>query len=218
MRLPMCGIESYCLGVRHNSFHQPQFDPNSSWVDFFEKVFINVNWNDIKVGNNFIRHTQFGPKAPQTISQRRFLPKLKVCPSSVSSTNLSAQNSKLENNALDNTSLLLMYRRYNLLFYSQFSCAIARFLFSNISVSFRLAFSMYFLSSGDGLNNLSMSIGSTRYSPDSVRTRDNNIFPVLSIVASHPVGHDDTTITSFDIPCNLCPVVASLIFAGICII
>jgi hypothetical protein len=75
------------------------------------------------------------------------LPNLKVCPSSVSSTNPSAQNSKLENNALDNSSLLLMYRRYyNLLFYSQFSCAIARFLFSNISVSFCLAFSMYFLS------------------------------------------------------------------------
>jgi hypothetical protein len=99
----------------------------------------------IKVGNDSFRHTQFGPKAFETISQRRFLPKLKVCPSSVSSTNTLAQNSKLENNASDNTSLLLMYRRYNLLFYSQFSCAIARFLFSNISVSFRLAFSMYFL-------------------------------------------------------------------------
>ncbi len=40
-------------------------------------------------------------------TQRRFLPKLKVCPSSVSSTNPLAQNSKLENNASDNTSLLL---------------------------------------------------------------------------------------------------------------
>jgi hypothetical protein len=90
-----------------------------------------------------------------------FLPKLKVCLLSVSSTNLSAQNSKQENNALDNTSLLLMYRRYNLLFYSQFNCAIARFLFSDISFSFHLAFSMYFLSSEDGLNDLSMSIGST---------------------------------------------------------
>ncbi len=125
----------------------------------------------IKVGNDSFRQTQFGPKAFETISQRRwrgrnfsasglsnfwqifgefvfatqrrFLPKLKVCPSFVSSTNPAAQNSKLENNALDNTSLLLMYRRYNLLFYSQFGCAIARFLFSNISVSFRLAFSIY---------------------------------------------------------------------------
>ncbi len=44
-------------------------------------------------------------------TQRRFLPKLKVCPSSVSSTNPSAQNSKQEYNASDNTSLLLMYRR-----------------------------------------------------------------------------------------------------------
>jgi hypothetical protein len=116
----------------------------------------------IKVGNNSFRHTQFGPKASETISQRRFLPKLKVCLSSVSSTNPFRQNSKLENNASDNTSLLLMYRRYNLLFYSQFSCAITRFLFSNISVSFCFAFSMYFLSSEDGLNDLSMSIGSTR--------------------------------------------------------
>jgi hypothetical protein len=40
-------------------------------------------------------------------TQRRFLPKLKVCPSSVSSANPLAQNSKLENNASDNTSLLL---------------------------------------------------------------------------------------------------------------
>ncbi len=108
----------------------------------------------IKVGNDFFRHTQFSPKASETISQRRFLPKLKVCPFSVSSTNPLAQNSKLENNASDNTSLLLMYRRYNLLFYSQFSCAIARFLFSNISVSFCLAFAIYFLSSEDGLNDL----------------------------------------------------------------
>ncbi len=126
----------------------------------------------MKVRNDSFCHTEFGPKASQTTPQRRFLPKLKVCPLSVSSTNPSAQNSKLENNASDNTSLQLMYSRYNLLFYSQFSCAITCFLFSNISVSFCLAFSMYFLSSEDGLNNLSMSIGSTRYSPDSVRTRD----------------------------------------------
>jgi hypothetical protein len=62
-------------------------------------------------------------------TQRRFLPKLKVCPSSVSSTNSLAQNSKLENNTLDNTSLLLMHRRYNLLFYSQFRCAILHIFF-----------------------------------------------------------------------------------------
>jgi hypothetical protein len=130
----------------------------------------------IKVGNDSFRHTQYGHKASETISQRRFLPKLKVCPSSVSSTNPSVQNSKLENNASDNTSLLFMYRRYNLLFYSQFSCAIARFLFSNISISFCFAFSMYFLSSEDGLNVLSMSIGSTRYNPDSLRTRDRTTY------------------------------------------
>ncbi len=110
---------------------QPQFNPISSWVDFFEKVFIYVK------ERLFLKWYK---------GRKRFFPlhsiwservsKLKVCPSSVSSTNPSAQNSKLENNALDNTSLLLMCRRYNLLFYSQFSCAIARFLFSNISVFF----------------------------------------------------------------------------------
>ncbi len=30
------------FGVRNNSFHQPQFDPNSSWLYFCEKVFIYV--------------------------------------------------------------------------------------------------------------------------------------------------------------------------------
>ena len=34
----------------------------------------------------------------------------------------------------------------------------------------------------------------------------------------NPVGHDVTMITSFDIPCNLWPVVASLLLAGICLI
>ncbi len=38
----MYGIDSYLLGGRKNSFHQPQFDPNSSWLDFFEKVCIYV--------------------------------------------------------------------------------------------------------------------------------------------------------------------------------
>jgi hypothetical protein len=52
-------------------------------------------------------------------------------------------------------------------FYSQFICAIALFLFSNISVSFCFSCSKYFLSSEYGLNNLSMSIGSKSYSPDS---------------------------------------------------
>ncbi len=40
----------------------------------------------------------------------------------------------------------------------------------------------------------------------------------LNIAASPPVGYDVATITSFDIPCNLCPVVASLLFAGNCFI
>ncbi len=64
-----------------------------------------------------------------------------------------------------------------------------------------------------------MSIGSIRYSPDSVRTRDRPTYSqFLNMAASPPVGHDVTTMISFDIPCNLCPVVASVLFAGICVI
>ena len=78
---------------------------------------------------------------------------------------------------------------------------------------------MYDASWGDGWNDLSMSIGLTRYSPDNVRTRDRTTYSqFLNIAAKPPVGHDDTIIASFDIPCNLCPVVASLLFAGICFI
>ncbi len=158
----MYGIDSYYLGVEDNSFHQPQFDPNSSWVDFFEKVFMYVKerlflkwykgrkrfflshliWSK-SVSNNFSEKVFAKIKSLWFLSfgcKKQFFPS--ACLSSVSSTNPSAQSSKLENNALDNTSLLLMNRRYNLLFYSQYSCAIARFLFSNISVFFPLAFSM----------------------------------------------------------------------------
>ncbi len=64
-----------------------------------------------------------------------------------------------------------------------------------------------------------MSIDLTRYSPDSVRTQDRMTYSqFLNIAAKLPVGHDDTIIASFDIPCNLWPVVASLLYAGICII
>ena len=86
-----------------------------------------------------------------------------------------------------------------------------------MSFSNFLILSMYDASWGDGWNDLSISIGFTRYSPDSVRTRDRTTYSqFLNIAAKLPVGHDDTIITSFDIPCNLCPVVASLLFAGIC--
>ncbi len=43
-------------------------------------------------------------------------------------------------------------------------------------------------------------------------------FQFLNIAASPLVGHDVTLMTSFDIPCNMCPVVASLLLAGICFI
>ncbi len=78
---------------------------------------------------------------------------------------------------------------------------------------------MYDVSWGDGWNDLSMSIGLTRYSPDIVWTRDRMTYSqFLNIAAKPPVGHDVTIIASFDIPCNLWPVVASLLFAGIHII
>ncbi len=88
-----------------------------------------------------------------------------------------------------------------------------------MSFSNFLILSMYDASWKDGWNDLCMSIGSTRYSPDSVRTQDRTAYSqFLNIAAKLPVGHDDTIIASFDIPCNLWPVVASLLFAGICII
>ncbi len=86
--------------------------------------------------------------------------------------------------------------------------------FSNFLILF-----IYDVSLGDGWNYLSMSIGLTRYSPDSVLTQDRTTYSqFLNIAAKLPVGHDDTMMASFDIPCNLCPVVASLLFAGICFI
>ena len=88
-----------------------------------------------------------------------------------------------------------------------------------MSFSNFLILSMYDVSCGDGWNDLSISIGFTRYSPDSVQTRDRMTYSqFLNIAAKHPVGYDDTILASFDIPCNLWPVVASLLFAGICFI
>jgi hypothetical protein len=85
-------------------------------------------------------------------------------------------------------------------------------------LNFRIL-SMYDVSWGDGWNDLSMSIGLKRYSPDSVWTQDRMTYSqFLNITAKLLVSHDDTMIASFDIPCNLCLVVASLLFAGICFI
>ncbi len=126
----------------------------------------------IKVGNDSFRQTQFGPKASETISQRRwrwrhfsasglshfwrffggfvfatqrwFLPKLKVCPSFVSSTNPLAQNSKLENNASDNTSLLLMYSRYNFFFSANLVVLLHVFFFQIYLFLFVLHFQYIF--------------------------------------------------------------------------
>ena len=61
-----------------------------------------------------------------------------------------------------------------------------------------------------------MSIGSTRYSLDNVRTCNSTTYSqFLKIFDRPPVGHDITIITSFDIPCSLWPVVPSFEFAGI---
>ncbi len=100
---------------------------------------------------------------------------------------------------------------HNLIMRMFFYCLLA---FLNV-----LILSMYDVSWGDGWNDLSMSIGLTRYRPDSDRTWDRMTYSqFLNIVAKLPVGHDDTMIASFDIPCKLWPVVASLLFAGICFI
>ncbi len=94
---------------------------------------------------------------------------------------------------------------------------IACWRFSSICFSDFLILSMYDVSWGDGWNDLSMSIGLTRYSPDSVWTQDRTTYSqFLNIAAKPPVGHNDTIIVSFDIPCNLGLVIASLLFAGIC--
>ena len=67
---------------------------------------------------------------------------------------------------------------------------------SSMSFSNFLTFSMYDTSWGDGWNDLSMSIGLTRYSPNSVQTQDSTTYSqFLNIAAKYPVGHDDTIIT-----------------------
>ncbi len=87
-------------------------------------------------------------------------------------------------------------------------------VFLNKFDSCNLANSMYLLSSLDGLNDLFMSIGSTRLRPDNVHARDKTTYSQFL----NPVSHDVTIITYFDIPCNLWPVLASFVFAGICFI
>ncbi len=63
---------------------------------------------------------------------------------------------------------------------------------------------MYDLSCCDGLNDFSRTIALTRYSPDNVQTRNRTTYSQFL----NPVGHDVTMIASFDIPCNLWPVLA----------
>ena len=54
--------------------------------------------------------------------------------------------------------------------------------------------------------------GFNKNSPFNVRTRDSTTYIQLGIR-----DHDATISLSFDIPCNLCPVVASFILIGICV-
>jgi hypothetical protein len=80
-----------------------------------------------------------------------------------------------------------------------------------MSFSNFLILSMYDVSWEDGWNDLSMSIGLTRYSLDSVWTQEKPTYSqFLNIAAKLPVGHDDTMIASFDITCNLCLVFSSM--------
>ena len=80
---------------------------------------------------------------------------------------------------------------------------IACWHFSSMSCSNFLILSMYDAIWGDGWNDLSMSIGLTRYSPDSVQTQDSTTYSqFLNIATKLPVGHDDTIITLLSSVCQ----------------
>jgi len=72
------------------------------------------------------------------------------------------------------------------------------------------------LNSSEGLKDLFMSIGWNKYKPSRVRTLERTTYS--QFLKRPPFGHEVTMITSFDIPCNLWPVVASLQFTGNCLI
>ena len=104
------------------------------------------------------------------------------------------------------------------------------FDFSNIVLSFSLKYLFSWmnassfdlvvrlknrLNSSDGLKSLSMDIFLNRYKPSCVRTLDRTTY---SQFLKNPPGHDVIMTMSLDIPCSLCPVVASLQFTGNCVI
>ena len=68
------------------------------------------------------------------------------------------------------------------------------------------------LNSSDGSNDLSSLKGSNRYNPFKVLTRDSTVYS--QFLNNPPFGQDEIIMTSFDDPCNLCPVVALLVLTG----
>ena len=92
----------------------------------------------------------------------------------------------------------------------------AFFLSSKNVCSFSLAQSQNSANSGDGLNDLVISMFSKRYKPLRVLTRERTTYSQFLKVP--PFGQDVIITTSLLIPCNLCPVVASFEFIGNCVI
>jgi hypothetical protein len=89
------------------------------------------------------------------------------------------------------------------MFYFQVICDIVFWCSSSICFSFFGSVYVGF-HLGDGLNDFSMSIGSTRFSSDNVHTHDSTTYShCLKNFYRPPVCHKDTIITSFDIPCSL---------------
>ena len=95
------------------------------------------------------------------------------------------------------------------------NCFRALFLSSRNVCSFSLARSKNSANSGDGLNDLVISISSKRYKPFRVLTLERTTYS--QFLKSPPVGQDVIITTSLLIPCNLCPVVASFEFMGSCV-
>ena len=83
----------------------------------------------IKVENDSFHQIQFGPKASETISQRRFLPKNKMIPISIQESVRRPYCQQTNRRKIQNWNItpviipfsILMYRSCNFFFYSQFN-------------------------------------------------------------------------------------------------
>ena len=97
-------------------------------------------------------------------------------------------------------------------FHPKVICCRAFFRSSNNVCSFSFARSKNDANSGDGLKDFFISISSNIYNPLRVLTLERTTYS--QFLNSPPVGQDEIITTSLLIPCNLCPVVASLEFIG----